>query len=114
MRQAAAHHRALSERCGAKVAQYAVPFAYNIRFYWKLNAREAFHLIELRTGAGGHPSYRTVCQQMHRLIRDQAGHRVIADGMNFVDHQPSTLGRLEGERRAEKKRAMAAAGSSNA
>ena len=109
MRRAAALHQRLAAACGPKVAQYGVPFAYNIRFYWKLNAREAFHLIELRTGAGGHPSYRTVCQQMHRLIRDTAGHRVIADGMSFVDHEPSTLGRLEGERRAEKKRAMAAA-----
>ncbi|MGE0445778.1 MAG: FAD-dependent thymidylate synthase [Vicinamibacterales bacterium] len=114
MRQAAAHHQALSERCGVKVAQYAVPFAYNIRFYWKLNARAAYHQIALRPGAGGHPSYRPVCQPMHRLIRDQAGHRVIADGMTFVDHEPSTLGRLEGERRAEKKRALAAAGSPNA
>ena len=113
MRRAAALHGRLAAVCGPKVAQYAVPFAYNVRFYWKLNAREAFHLIELRTGPGGHPSYRTVCQQMHRLIRDVAEHTVIADGMVFADHQPSTLGRLEGERRAEKKRALAAASQSS-
>ena len=113
MRDAAALHARLTATCGSKAAQYAVPFAYNVRFYWKLNAREAFHLIELRTGPGGHSSYRTVCQEMHRLIRDKARHEVIADGMVFVDHQPSTLGRLEGERRAEKKRALAAASQSS-
>ena len=40
-----------------------------------MNAREAMHLIELRTGQQGHPTYRRVCQDMHRLIADQAGHR---------------------------------------
>ena len=35
------------------------------------------HLIELRTSAQGHPEYRKVCQQMHRLILEKAGHRAI-------------------------------------
>jgi thymidylate synthase ThyX len=90
---------------GPDVAQYVVPFAYKIRFFFQLNAREAFHLLELRTAEGGHPDYRRVCQEMHRLIRDRAGHHVIADAMQFVDHNDYELGRLETERRAAAKRA---------
>lgn len=90
---------------GPDVAQYVIPFAYRIRFFFQLNAREAFHLLELRTGPGGHPGYRRVCQEMHRLIRDQAGHRVIADAMQYVDYEDYDLARLEGERRAAARRA---------
>ncbi|NNC75576.1 MAG: thymidylate synthase [Acidimicrobiia bacterium] len=100
-------HGALAPGLGADVAQYVVPFAYKIRFFFQLNAREAFHLLELRTAQGGHPDYRRVCQEMHRLIRDQAGHRRIADAMQFVDHNDYDLARLEGERRAAAKRAAA-------
>lgn len=90
---------------GHDVAQYVIPFAYRIRFYFQMNAREAFHLLELRTGAGGHPGYRRVCQEMHRLIGDQAGHHLIAEAMSYVDHEDYDLARLEGERRAAAKRA---------
>jgi thymidylate synthase ThyX len=82
-----------------------VPFAYKVRFMMQLNAREAFHLIELRTAPGGHPDYRRVCQQMHQLIRDEAGHRTIADAMSYVDYDSYDLARLESERRAAAKRA---------
>lgn len=95
----------VSNRLGPDVAQYVVPFAYRIRFFMQLNAREAFHLIELRTQQGGHPDYRRVCQEMHRLIRDKAGHSLIADAMQFVDYQDYDLARLETERRAAAKRA---------
>lgn len=87
------------------VAQYVVPFAYKIRFYMNLNAREAFHMLELRTQQGGHPDYRAVCQDMHTQIRDVAGHRRIADAMSYVDHNDYDLARLETERRAAAKRA---------
>ena len=90
---------------GTDVAQYTIPFAYKIRFFLQLNAREAFHLIELRTAEGGHPDYRRICQEMHRLIREQAGHRLIADAMKYVDLGDYDLGRLETERRAAARRA---------
>ena len=105
--RAEALHGALSSSLGADLAQYTVPFAYRIRFFMHLNAREAFHLLELRTAEGGHPDYRRVCQEMHRLIREQAGHRAIADAMRFVDYGDHGLGRLETERRAAAKRAAA-------
>ncbi|MEZ5176224.1 MAG: FAD-dependent thymidylate synthase [Acidimicrobiia bacterium] len=89
------------------VAQYAVPFASRIRFVMNLNAREAFHLIELRTQQGGHPDYRRVCQEMHRAIAEVAGHRRIAEAMSFVDHSEYDLARLETERKAASRRAAA-------
>ncbi len=107
MDRTAALHGELGATLGADVAQYAVPFAYKIRFYLHMNARQAFHMLELRTGQGGHPDYRRVCQEMHRLIRDQAGHSRLADAMGYVDHQDYELARLESERRSAAKRAAA-------
>jgi thymidylate synthase ThyX len=78
--------------------------AYRVRFYMDMNAREAMHLIELRTGPAGHPSYRRVCQAMHRLIAEQAGHRAIAEAMRYVDHSEVELERLEAEKAAERRR----------
>jgi thymidylate synthase ThyX len=88
-------------------APYAVVMAYRVRFYMDMNAREAMHVIELRTSPQGHPSYRRVCQLMHRAIAEVAGHRAIADAMQFVDHSHVELERLQSERHLEKKRAAA-------
>ena len=98
----------LRDTHGPDVAQYVVPFAYKIRYMMEMNAREAFHLIELRTQPAGHPGYRRVCQEMHRLIRDEAGHTAVAEAMSFVDYSNPDLERLEAERRAEHRRAAAA------
>jgi len=87
------------------VAQYAVSMAYRVRFVMDMNAREAMHVIELRTAPQGHPAYRRVCQQMHRLIAETAGHRAIAAAMTFADHSEVELERLQEERRLERKRA---------
>jgi thymidylate synthase ThyX len=86
------------------VAPYAVSMAYRIRYYMEMNAREAMHLIELRTAPQGHPAYRRICQAMHTLIAERAGHRVIADAMHYADHSEVELERLKAERAAEKKR----------
>jgi thymidylate synthase ThyX len=88
------------------VAPYAVSMAYRIRFYMDMNAREAMHLIELRTAPQGHPAYRRICQAMHRLIAEQAGHRLLAAAMAFADHSEVELERLRAERAAEKKRSQ--------
>jgi thymidylate synthase ThyX len=85
-------------------AQYAVPMAYRIRFVMEMNAREAMHLIELRSTPQGHPVYRQVAQLMHDLIDRRAGHHAIAGAMSFVDHSAVDLERLEAERRTEAKR----------
>ncbi|HVB94100.1 MAG TPA: FAD-dependent thymidylate synthase, partial [Acidimicrobiales bacterium] len=88
---------------------YAVALAFRIRYSMQMNAREAMHLIELRSGAQGHPAYRWVAQEMHRLIADQAGHRVLAEAMSYVDYGDRDLERLESERRAEERRGLQAA-----
>ena len=85
---------------------YAVALAYNVRFSIEMNAREAMHLIELRSGAQGHPSYRQVATDMYRLIRDEARHGLIAEAMGHVDFGDKDLGRLEAEQRAEAKKAQ--------
>ena len=96
-------HR-LASRHSPLVAQYAVAMAYRIRFYMRMNAREAMHVIELRTTPQGHPAYRRVCQRMHRLIAERAGHRAIAEAMKFADHSAVELERLDAERASERKR----------
>ena len=86
-------------------AQYAVGFAYRLRWSMQLNARAAMQMLELRTTPQGHPSYRRICQEMHRLIGEQAGHQAIAKMMSHVDHSAGELERLEAERAAEARRA---------
>ena len=96
----------LAERFPAQAA-YAVSLAYKVRFFLQLNAREAMHLLELRTTPQGHPAYRVVGQEMHRLIAEQAGHQAVAEVMRFVDHSPEpSLERLDAERRAEARRQL--------
>ena len=87
-----------------EVAPYAVAMAYRVRFYMHMNAREAMHVIELRTTPQGHAAYRRICQQMHRLIAEQAGHRAIAEAIRFADYTEVALERLEAERAAERRR----------
>jgi thymidylate synthase ThyX len=97
-------HDALHAAGLSAIAPYAVSMAYRIRYYMEMNAREAMHLIELRTAPQGHPAYRRICQAMHTLIAERAGHRLIADAMNYADHSEVELERLKAERAAEKKR----------
>ena len=104
MDASASLHDALISAGQTDAAQYSVAMAYRVRFYMEMNAREAMHMIELRTAPQGHPAYRRVCQQMHRLIADKAGHHLIADAMKFVDHSEVELERLGSERQLEKKR----------
>ena len=65
-------------RACAEAAPYALCLGYRIRYVLDLNAREAMHLIELRSGREGHPTYRAVAQAMHERIA--AVHPAIARG----------------------------------
>jgi thymidylate synthase ThyX len=105
MARSAALHDLIEPAHGSAQAGYAVSLAYKIRYVMELNARAAMHLVELRSGPQGHPEYRRVAQDMHRLIRDQAGHHAVAELMSFVDYGTYDLERLDAERRAEAKRA---------
>ncbi|MGH2971674.1 MAG: FAD-dependent thymidylate synthase [Gaiellaceae bacterium] len=72
-------------------APYALCLAFRIRYVLELDAREALHLIELRSGREGHPSYRAVAHEMRRAIAEV--HPNVAAAMTFVDD--STEERLE-------------------
>src|SRR4051794_23680053 len=84
------YERLCGEDLGAE-APYALCLAYRIRYVLELDAREALHLIELRSGREGHPSYRAVALQMRDAIA--AVHPSVAAAMTFVDD--STEPRLE-------------------
>jgi thymidylate synthase ThyX len=75
----------------ADEAPYALCLAFRIRYVLELDAREALHLVELRSGREGHPSYRAVAHEMRRAIAEV--HPSVAAAMTFVDD--STEERLE-------------------
>ena len=77
--------RAPARRGLVEEAPYAVSLAYRIRYVLDLNAREAMHLIELRSGREGHPSYRAVALEM--LDRIAAVHPAVAGAMTYVDRE---------------------------
>jgi hypothetical protein len=111
MGRSAGLYDVLVQRFSPEQAAYAVALAYRVRYVLQCNAREAMHVIELRTSPQGHPEYRKVCQQMYGLILEKAGHRAIAALMSHVDgndYEVSGLERLEGERRAAARRAPTA------
>ncbi len=85
-------------------ASYAVSMAYRVRYSMQFNAREAIHLLELRSSPQGHPSYRRIALEMHRLIAEQAGHSAVAEAMTHITTAAPELERLEAERRAEVRR----------
>ncbi len=83
-------------------AQYVVPFAYRVRWYMKLNLREAIHMGELRTLPQGHPDYRCIVQEMWRRIGEV--HPTLARSATFLDWRTYRLGRLQSEMRTEYKK----------
>jgi len=104
MQAAAELYEAIAAAGLVEVASYVLPMAYRVRFYMDLNAREAMHLIELRSTPQGHPAYRRIAQRMHALIAERAGHRAIAASMRFVDHTDAEEGRLAAEQASAAKR----------
>ncbi len=78
-------------------AQYATLLGHKMRWKLTYNAREAFHLHELRTSPQGHPGYRRLIKDMHEQL--SLIHPLIAESMIFVnrDEDPE-LTRLAAER----------------
>jgi thymidylate synthase ThyX len=98
-----AEHERLRGEGFADEAPYALCLAYRIRYVLELDAREALHLIELRSGREGHPSYRAVALQMRDAIA--AVHPSVAAAMSFVDESTEPrLERLLSEMRNETRR----------
>ncbi len=78
-------------------AQYATLLGHKMRWKMTMNAREAFHFIELRTSPQGHPGYRKLAYQMYEKIAEV--HPLVAEAIKFVnkDEDPE-LTRLAAER----------------
>ena len=78
-------------------AQYATLLGHKMRWKITYNARQAFHLHELRTTPHGHPGYRKLVKEMHEALT--AKHPLLGAAMKFVnqDEDPE-LTRLAAER----------------
>ena len=79
--------RAAGRRRAADAAPYALCLGYRIRYVLDLNAREAMHLIELRSGREGHPELPRRRARDARAIAER--HPAVAAAMRHVDHRPS-------------------------
>ena len=78
-------------------AQYATLLGHKMRWKLMMNAREAYHFMELRTSPQGHPGYRKLAKQMYNKIAEV--HPIIAGGMIFVNKgEDPKLTRLASER----------------
>ena len=66
-----------------ELAPYALCLGYRIRYVLDMNAREAMHVIELRSGREGHPAYRAVAHELHAQIARV--HPAVAAAMTHVD-----------------------------
>jgi thymidylate synthase ThyX len=86
------------------LAQYAVLHGNFTRWMIGMNAREAFHLLELRTTPQGHAQYRLVAQMMHDEVMKK--YPWLGTAMNFVDHNSyeSARGDAEAHQRVKERK----------
>ena len=89
-------------------AQYVVPMAYNIRWYFHVNLRALQWLCELRSSPAGHPHYRQVAQDLAKQVLEV--HPEFECFLKFVDYDGYELGRLGQEQRKADKQAAKEAG----
>jgi len=97
-------HDTVAETVGALEASYAVAMAYRVRYCMQFNAREAMHMIELRSQPQGHTDYRRIVAEMYRQIAEVAGHRAVAAMLSHVDLSEGILGRLGAEEATARRR----------
>jgi hypothetical protein len=68
MRRAADAYAAIA-RVSEPAAEYVIPLAYRKRTLFKMDFAEALYISELRTGPGGHISYRRVAYAMYEEVK---------------------------------------------
>jgi len=78
-------------------AQYVVPIAYNVRWYFQANLRALQWLCELRSQPAGHPNYRLVAQSMAKQVIHT--HPQLERFFKFVDFGGYEMGRIYQEQR---------------
>jgi thymidylate synthase ThyX len=99
-----AEYERIAEAGHPDLAPYALCLGYRIRYVLDMNAREAMHLIELRSGREGHPTYRAVAHELHAQIAKV--HPAVAGAMKHVDRDTEPrLERILSEIRTHAKRA---------
>jgi thymidylate synthase ThyX len=84
-------------------AQYVVPMAYNVRWYFTVNLRALQWMCELRSAPAGHAGYRYLAQEMTKQVVDifPSFQRFF----KFVDFEGYNMGRMgQEQRKAEKQR----------
>lgn len=82
-------------------AQYVVPMAFNIRWYFHVNLRSLQWLCELRSSPAGHPTYRHVAQNLAKQVCEVFP--PFERFFKFVNFDGYELGRLgQEQRRADK------------
>lgn len=82
-------------------AQYVVPMAYNIRWYFHVNLRSLQWLCELRSSPAGHPTYRYLAQEMAVQVCQVIP--CLERFFKFVDFEGYQLGRLGQEIKKQEK-----------
>lgn len=82
-------------------AQYIVPMAYNMHWYFRVNLRSLQWLCELRSQPAGHAMYRLLAQEMARQVAQ--AFPALERFFKFVDFEGYELGRLGAEIRKEAK-----------
>jgi thymidylate synthase ThyX len=109
LEHSAAEYERIRELGRPELAAYALCLGYRIRYVLDMNAREAMHLIELRSGREGHPGYRAVAHELHAQIAQV--HPSVAAAMTFVDAETEPrLERILSEIRTQAKRSAVGAG----
>ncbi len=104
-----AEHERLVAAGRPELAPYALCLGYRMRYVLDMNAREAMHLIELRSGREGHPAYRAVAHALHAEIARV--HPAVAAAMTFVDRDTEPrLERILSEIRAHARQKASATG----
>ncbi len=63
-------------------AAYLIPMAFKKRTLLKMNLREFYHLVELRSKTGGHFSYRELVYEMYEKVK--AAHPLLVNDLRAV------------------------------
>ncbi len=52
-----------------QASQYLIALGWKKRTLFKMNLRELYHMVELRTKSGGHFSYRDLCYELYEAVK---------------------------------------------
>ncbi|PJE75645.1 hypothetical protein COV04_03540 [Candidatus Uhrbacteria bacterium CG10_big_fil_rev_8_21_14_0_10_48_11] len=76
-----ATHTKLKKVVGAD-ADYLIPLACKKRTLFKMNLRELYHMVELRSKPGGHMSYRTIVTDMYAAVKGR--HPLLVESLRIT------------------------------